>query len=88
MSEDHYYDMVEQKYIKPQFSQELHDMIDTEVVSLEDLESRLHRIVAFGFKFSAYFGTESGLLSVYKLLGDRVLTEGYRFKYGIDADTL
>jgi hypothetical protein len=86
VSEDHYYDMVQQKYIKPDFKNEINEMIESKVASREELEQRLQKIVALGFKFSDYFGLNSGLLSIYNKFGDTVLTDGYKFKYGIDAN--
>lgn len=85
VSEDHYFDILKQAYIKPDFENEINEMISTQVKSAEELEKRLQKIVALGFKFSRFFGKESALLDVFREFGDSVLTDGYRFKYGIDS---
>lgn len=61
-------------------------MIETEVDNLKELKFRLNTILAFGFKYSSFFGKQSGLVAVYELLGDEVMSEGYKFKYGIESN--
>lgn len=84
VSEDQYYDILNKEFIRPDYGKELADLIECDVSTAEELEDRLYRIVTLGFKFNQYLGKSSGLQQVFEIYNDRVLAEGYRFKYGID----
>lgn len=84
VSEDQYYDILNKEFIRPDYEKELAELVESDVTNVLDLEEKLYRIVTLGFKYKKYLGQDSGLQQVYDIFDDRVLAEGYRFKYGID----
>lgn len=84
ISDDHFYDMEQGKFLSPDYKGVLKNLFEKEVIDEESLGEVLKTIGHLGYKFSEYFGGGTVFEQIFEEYGDKNLLEMYKINFDIE----